>query len=132
MVGEAVVGETATVVHDLGPLHRDGVLGGGGQAGTRPLLTLQAYANCDRSTTPPVLNVNDFVCFQTRFAAGDSIANCDGSTLVPILNINDFVCFQAAFASGDPYANCDASTGPPILTVNDFVCYQSAFAAGCP
>jgi hypothetical protein len=28
------------------------------------------YANCDGSTTSPVLNVNDFVCFNNRFAAG--------------------------------------------------------------
>jgi probable HAF family extracellular repeat protein len=60
------------------------------------------YANCDASTTPPVLNINDFVCFQTRFAAGDSRANCDGSTTAPILTINDFVCFQTRFAAGCP------------------------------
>ena len=28
------------------------------------------YANCDNSTTPPILNVNDFICFQAAFAAG--------------------------------------------------------------
>ena len=28
------------------------------------------YANCDESTTAPVLNVNDFICFQSAFAAG--------------------------------------------------------------
>lgn len=28
------------------------------------------YANCDNSTSPPVLNINDFICFQARFAAG--------------------------------------------------------------
>src|SRR5262249_46161837 len=33
------------------------------------LSTDGCYANCDGSTTVPVLNVNDFVCFQTRFAA---------------------------------------------------------------
>ena len=62
-------------------------------------LTVTCYANCDGSTTPPVLNVNDFVCFQSRFAAGDPAANCDGSTTPPILNVNDFVCFQVAFAA---------------------------------
>ena len=60
------------------------------------------YANCDGSTTPPSLNINDFVCFQTLFAAGASAANCDGSTTPPILNVNDFVCFQSAFAAGCP------------------------------
>jgi len=50
------------------------------------------YANCDGSTTAPILNVNDFICFNNRFAAGDSYANCDGSTSVPVLNVNDFIC----------------------------------------
>jgi hypothetical protein len=59
-------------------------------------------------------------------------ANCDDSTAAPILNVNDFVCFQTKFAAGDPYANCDGSTTPPVLNVNDFVCFQSKFAAGCP
>jgi hypothetical protein len=60
------------------------------------------YANCDGSTTAPALNINDFLCFQTRFAAGDSYANCDGSTTAPVLNVNDFLCFQASFATGCP------------------------------
>jgi hypothetical protein len=60
------------------------------------------YANCDGSTAPPILNVSDFVCFQSQFAAGDSRANCDGSTAPPILNISDFICFQMRFAAGCP------------------------------
>jgi hypothetical protein len=59
-------------------------------------------------------------------------ANCDGSTTAPILNVNDFVCFQSLFAAGNTSANCDGSTPPPVLNVNDFVCFQAAFAAGCP
>jgi hypothetical protein len=58
------------------------------------------YANCDGSTAVPILNIADFVCFQQRFAAGDSYANCDGSTAAPVLNIADFVCFQQQFAAG--------------------------------
>jgi hypothetical protein len=58
------------------------------------------YPNCDNSTTPPVLNVNDFICFQSAFAAGNSYANCDHSTTPPVLNVNDFICFQSAFAAG--------------------------------
>jgi hypothetical protein len=58
-------------------------------------------------------------------------ANCDGSTTQPILTVNDFLCFQARFAAGDPYANCDGSTSPPVLNVNDFLCFQNAFARGC-
>ena len=60
------------------------------------------YPNCDSSTVAPVLNVNDFICFQSKFAAGDTYANCDGSTTAPILNVNDFICFQASFAAGCP------------------------------
>jgi hypothetical protein len=59
-------------------------------------------------------------------------ANCDGSTAEPILNVNDFICFQTKYAAGDPGANCDGSTAEPILNVNDFICFQTRFAAGCP
>jgi hypothetical protein len=33
-------------------------------------LSVACYANCDESTTPPILNIADFLCFQSRFAAG--------------------------------------------------------------
>jgi len=59
-------------------------------------------------------------------------ANCDGSTIAPVLNVNDFICFQTRYAGGDPYANCDNSTIAPILNVSDFICFASAYAAGCP
>ena len=58
-------------------------------------------------------------------------ANCDGTLVAPYLNINDFLCFQARFAAGDSYANCDNSTIPPVLNVNDFVCFQGKYAEGC-
>ncbi len=60
------------------------------------------YANCDQSTTPPILNILDFTCFLNKFAAGDPTANCDGSTTPPVLNILDFTCFLNAFAAGCP------------------------------
>jgi lysophospholipase L1-like esterase len=60
------------------------------------------YANCDRSTVPPALNVLDFSCFLNRFAAGDAYANCDGSTTPPVLNVLDFACFLNTFAAGCP------------------------------
>lgn len=63
-----------------------------------PLAT--CYANCDQSTVPPVLNVNDFLCFINRFAAADPYANCDQSTMPPVLNVNDFLCFTNRFAAG--------------------------------
>jgi probable HAF family extracellular repeat protein len=59
-------------------------------------------------------------------------ANCDGSTSPPVLNVNDFACFLAAFAAGDAYANCDGSCAAPTLNVNDFACFLTRFAAGCP
>jgi hypothetical protein len=58
------------------------------------------YANCDASTTPPVLNVLDFACFLNKFAAGDPYANCDNSSTPPVLNVLDFACFLNKFAAG--------------------------------
>jgi hypothetical protein len=58
------------------------------------------YANCDNSTAPPILNINDFQCFLNRYAAGDSYANCDNSTTPPVLNALDFQCFITAFSAG--------------------------------
>jgi len=58
------------------------------------------YANCDASTTPPVLNVQDFGCYLNRYAAGDTYANCDGSTTPPVLNVQDFGCFLNLYAAG--------------------------------
>ena len=64
--------------------------------------TAPCYANCDGSTLAPLLNVNDFICFNNLYATGSSLANCDGSTLTPILNVNDFTCFLNKFAAGCP------------------------------
>jgi trimeric autotransporter adhesin len=69
------------------------------------------YANCDASTTPPVLNVDDFICFISEFAVASTLphgqqvthyANCDGSMTAPVLNVDDFICFIGAFAAGCP------------------------------
>jgi hypothetical protein len=69
------------------------------------------YANCDGSTVPPILNVEDFACFINQFAAAQSLppaqqlshyANCDGSTIAPVLNVEDFACFINRFALGCP------------------------------
>ena len=59
-------------------------------------------------------------------------ANCDASSIEPRLNVNDFICFLNRFAAGDSYANCDGSTTPPVLNIADFLCYMNAFDAGCP
>ena len=58
--------------------------------------------------------------------------NCDGGTVIPFLNVNDFICYLNRFAAGDTWANCDDSTSPPVLNVNDFICFLNKFAAGCP
>jgi len=63
---------------------------------------------------------------------GGCYANCDQSTTAPVLNVADFSCFLSKFAAGAPYANCDQSTTPPVLNVADFSCFLSKFAAGCP
>jgi hypothetical protein len=55
------------------------------------------YANCDQSTSAPVLTGNDFQCFLNGFAAGQSSADCDG---VGGLTGNDFQCFLNAYAAG--------------------------------
>jgi hypothetical protein len=77
-----------------------GPMGSQAWIATLPPAQGPCYANCDNSTVQPILNVNDFICFQTKFAAGDSYANCDASTTVPVLNVNDFICFQTRFAQG--------------------------------
>ncbi len=63
------------------------------------------YADCDDSTSPkgknagpPVLDIDDFICFQTKFALGDYLyADCD---LNGYLEIDDFICFITKFAMG--------------------------------
>jgi uncharacterized membrane protein len=57
--------------------------------------------------------------------------NCDGSSSGPILAIEDFVCFRSRFAAGESYANCDGSTTPPVLNIQDFICFMNQFVAGC-
>jgi hypothetical protein len=73
--------------------------------------TAPCYANCDSSTTPPILNVEDFTCFINEFAAAQSLPHEQQLT---------------------HYANCDQSTTPPVLNVEDFTCFINAFAQGCP
>jgi hypothetical protein len=69
--------------------------------------------------------------FEVVASCGGCYANCDSSTTVPILNITDFACFLNRFAAGETYANCDRSTTPPVLNIVDFACFLNAFAAGC-
>ncbi len=75
------------------------IVGWGRQSGAESrafLLVPEAacYADCDGNS---VLNIDDFICFQTLFAIGDPAADCDASGT---LNIDDFICFQTFFALG--------------------------------
>ena len=49
-----------------------------------------------------MLNVADYPCVLQAFAAGAANANCDESTTAPVLNVADFTCFLQAFAAGCP------------------------------
>ena len=42
------------------------------------------------------------VALLNRFFAADPYANCDGSTTAPVLNVADFTCFLNQFAAGCP------------------------------
>ncbi len=55
------------------------------------------YADCDQSQGAGILDINDFLCFQERFARQDLYTDCnvDGKH-----DIFDFLCFQDAFVRG--------------------------------
>ncbi len=57
-------------------------------------LACSCPSDCDNSG---LLDVDDFVCFQTLYAVGDMRADCDGDGA---LAVEDFVCFQVAYAVG--------------------------------
>jgi hypothetical protein len=82
---------------------------GSGQSATA--LVSVCYANCDCSSTQPILNVEDFTCFINAFATGISLPHAEQLY---------------------HYANCNDSATPPVLNVEDFTCFINAFAAGCP
>ncbi len=59
-----------------------------------PIEPPACYADCDGSG---LLDIGDFICFQTFFAIGDPYADCDSDT---VLTIDDFICFQTLHAVG--------------------------------
>ena len=59
----------------------------------------QCYADCDNSTSPPRLNIQDFLCFLNKFAIKDPYANC---TVDASIDLADFACFMNRFAAGCP------------------------------
>jgi hypothetical protein len=96
-----VLNEIVAISADGGTMLGNG-LNGGVQTPFLVHLPAGCYANCDASSTSPILNVSDFVCFLNRYAAGDSYANCDGSTTPPVLNVSDFTCFLNRYSAGCP------------------------------
>ncbi len=52
------------------------------------------YADCDGDKS---LTIDDFICFQTKYAIGAPEADCDKSGG---LDIDDFICFQTLYAIG--------------------------------
>jgi hypothetical protein len=67
------------------------------------------YANCDQSTTQPVVNTGDFTCFLQQYSSAVTLAspqqqahyaNCDSSTTFPQVNTGDFTCFLQKYATG--------------------------------
>lgn len=76
--------------------------------------------------------VNMDLAIPGQYVKRTCYANCDGSTTAPVLTANDFLCFLNAFAAGSPAANCDRSLVAPVLSANDFMCFLNGFAKGCP
>ncbi|MEX2217161.1 MAG: hypothetical protein WD749_00245 [Phycisphaerales bacterium] len=81
--------------------------------------------------TTSTSNAN-YTITRLHLGSGGCYANCDGSTTAPVLNVQDFGCFLTRYAAGEAYANCDGSTTPPVLNVQDFGCFLTKYAAGCP
>lgn len=48
-----------------------------------------------------------------------------------VLDLFDFLAFQSAFLSGDPAADCDGKTLGVTLDLFDFLCFLGRFNAGC-
>ncbi len=95
--GSAVTGLAGSL--DGGSLFAVGTMWGAGTAcslGFAHLMCRAApcLADCDASGS---LDIDDFICFQTLYAIGDSGADCDGNAT---LNLDDFVCFQSSYAVG--------------------------------
>ena len=93
-----------------------------GQVGYHPgLVGTTGTGPCNPDPTAAVTGQAETPCY----------ANCDGSTSAPLLNVADFTCFLQKYAAGMPYANCDGSTAAPALNVGDFTCFLQKYALGC-
>lgn len=86
--------------------------------------------NCDGSTTPPALNILDFLCFLDRFCfraycqpsvpVRNEWADCDDSGAVDVV---DFACFVNAFARGETYV-------PPLSVLSGLVTFEHGTQRG--
>jgi hypothetical protein len=123
----AVVATDTITISDLGG--RDNIKTGRLEVDGAEFDTLKIYATYQQSYSAPRMIMDDLTVTP---AGASCYANCDGSTTQPILNVLDFVCFQGLYAQGSSSANCDGSTTAPILNVLDFICFQGKYAAGCP
>ncbi|MFG0285527.1 MAG: hypothetical protein ACF8R7_14005 [Phycisphaerales bacterium JB039] len=64
------------------------------------VMTVFARTGCDVDCDGDgVIDILDFVCFQSAFGAGDPVADCDRSGA---LDLYDFLCFTHLFALGCP------------------------------
>lgn len=100
-VWSAAAFDSATIVDVTGGINvDDDEYFGEFFTGVTPLPPVECYANCDGSTSTPLLTANDFQCFLNEFAAQSAYANCDGSTVAPLLTANDFQCFLNKYAAG--------------------------------
>jgi len=68
-----------------------------------------------------------------EFQLPDCYADLDHSTGVGVLDLFDFLRFQSLFVMNDPLAcQVDRSTGANICDIFDFLAFQFEFGAGCP
>ena len=74
------------------------------------------------------INCSDDSAGAERFCYADF----DGSTGPGVLDVFDYLAFQSLFLEGDLLAcDCDISSDPGVCDMLDFICFQAAFAAGC-
>jgi len=99
------------------------------QGGPNSTFPLPTDVRCFAGSTNDVTGWDNLVV--APFVGQSCYANCDNSTQLPFLNVQDFSCFLSKYAASDPYANCDGSTQLPVLNVQDFSCFLTKYAAGC-
>jgi hypothetical protein len=51
-------------------------------------------------------------------------ANCDGSTSAPVLNVNDFTCFLNLYAAADPAASVQVAGSSPGASTRSTCCWS--------